>query len=493
MYNASGVVRILIALGGIAGALWLSMSILQDRNLIGSTFKYLMIFGFLMGVVFPRIGMGMFIFECFYLDFFKRLLTLSGNFSGLDLYFVLGVAPLTLLGVCVHLMLGWLAGARNFSWADWIRLVIAAALCAVIFLAAWTTGGGRSLGEAVNGAAYASLLWVIPLLHPDRESLLKYIRLFLLAGIPMALYGIIQAFYGFSEVEIRYIQTGATILSKTYYAMGEEALRAFGTLNHHSTFGAVTGVLFLLALLYVQAEKRRGLPVVIFWLMIALVFLTANVVSENRSTYLIPVAGIIGMVLFRHPLTTAVLYVAGFSGLLGLVLRYEWFANNLVSWNQTFLGSYFGQHFGTLGTFIDRLRSFATLHNPDAWTPFGLKRVGSMTFEGGLFAHDAFTLALLTVGYVPLAGILLILLGFVVYIHRRINRITDRDLKSQLCTLMAAFVALLGAGVLYGQLLQVFPTNVFMWLLVSSFIVFIRKLPLPGPEANHSGKDALTT
>ncbi|MCE2692892.1 MAG: hypothetical protein LW645_01280 [Verrucomicrobiaceae bacterium] len=93
--GATAVIAMLM-LGGLYAV---ASVLLTEGNTIGQMSMYLMVGGFLLSLMAPRLGFYIWIIFCGYNDLLKRLLVVGGRVTQEDLKFVLGITPAMFAGV----------------------------------------------------------------------------------------------------------------------------------------------------------------------------------------------------------------------------------------------------------------------------------------------------------------------------------------------------------------------------------------------------------
>ena len=86
-------------------------------NLVGNTALYLSIFCFVLGVLVPKGSSYIILILAGYSDLFKRFLVLDTSISQLDLVYVLAMAPVTLAGIVISLLISGIL-RQTLSKAD---------------------------------------------------------------------------------------------------------------------------------------------------------------------------------------------------------------------------------------------------------------------------------------------------------------------------------------------------------------------------------------
>jgi hypothetical protein len=447
-------------------------------NQLGNTFFLLILFGGAMGLLAPRAGLLVFVVLQFYVDFLKRLLILGDALSNQDVMISLGMGPAIIVMACVNSMLQCITGKIPFFNK---RDIIYFTGCVGVSLAGLFLGEGSSgsgsfaaiaqslLGSSMLGmTAYAA--YIIIQDRTDQHTVLKFI---VLGAVPMAFYTFYQHFVGISGWEEKYIRTGLSRILYGFYTLdGIDNMRPFSTLNTHTSLGAVSAVMFLIAaLVMTRAKNFFGVPRSYRWfyLTMALVFLGSCYLSKNRTTYALPIFGILLVFLFSGGLRTLLFYFSSFAFFVWIVINSEWLNNSILEWSTQFEKTAFGQAFGTLGTYQARLAGFMELADPDNWKPFGLD-------ENSLpQAHDMITETLLKVGYVPLFAVLLTGLTLVSWWHRRCLRVHQPDDRRFMIALTAIIVSLGICSLAYGNLLFVAPVNSLLGVMIGLGMATLRR------------------
>lgn len=460
-------------------AMFLAIDIMASGgNALAKAYSYVLVASALFGLLFPRPAVIYLIFLSGYLDTFKRLMILDSGVTLRDLYYVLGVAPATMFGILLSVLNSALQGHIPLARGQgrWIFIVLGLQIFIAALSLVAVGRSGRALGDAVNMAAYISLMIVIPLLFRSKLLLAKFIKTVLLIFIPSAIYTIYQSFAGYSNLEIAYLKSGMTIEIKQLY---EVTIRPFGTMNSTMSASVIFGMLGALALVgpwgrtFHEEEKGQtksyylslGFPRIVLFLLYA----TACYVTLGRTGWVTGVLGCILGVVFRHKFLTIITYIASSVAGLTLILGASWIlSSGLLSEINTFLLRYSSSDVMdrqlTVNTFSDRLISFANLtHNRELWTPFGWKIAGIPESRKPLI-HDAITDLLVKFGYVPWGILIIGAITGVIYMHKVVLRQTSQEARV-LAASCAAAVFILGLGCLssWSQLF-VFPVNVYVWL-----------------------------
>jgi hypothetical protein len=103
--NGNAINSIIATFALLVAALWVAFDIFTSGgNAVARSYMYLMGAGGVYGLLNPRRAFYALLFLTAYLDYFKRLMIFDSALSRMDLYFVLGIAPCTLVGIAVSVL-----------------------------------------------------------------------------------------------------------------------------------------------------------------------------------------------------------------------------------------------------------------------------------------------------------------------------------------------------------------------------------------------------
>ncbi|MDB6118409.1 MAG: hypothetical protein JWO08_2190, partial [Verrucomicrobiaceae bacterium] len=307
--NASPL-TIVAVIGALFAAVYISSSILLSQgNQLAGLFYYIMLASGAVGLIAPRLSFSLLIIQCGYLDLLKRLMVFAGKITRDELFSVLGIAPVTLVGISLGLLLRVVFGKTVADAGDVKRFIIALVLNVGLAAVVFHQGGGvgGTLREVANGSAYALLLFIVPLLFRTPEEVGKCARFIIAVFVPVALYAIYQQLFGFQTFEIDYLKTNLSIEIKQLEA---DRVRAFGTLNSPTSISVVASSMAAMALglAYVAKRSRKlgmSMPLALLILAIGVGAWLASTVRVGLL--LVPVA-MAGTFLFLRPSTTKWFY-----------------------------------------------------------------------------------------------------------------------------------------------------------------------------------------
>lgn len=456
-------------IGGMIVALYVAASILMDEgNQLAGLFFYLLLGSGLLGVVAPRLSFFLFIFQSAYLDLFKRLMIIAGNVSFTDLFWVLGIAPVTVVGIATGLIIRMFFGKANTDPSDSRRLMIAVLMNVGLAALSYFKGGGigGTVREVANGSSYMLLLFIVPLLFSTPDAVARCTRFIIFVYVPVAIYGVYQQFFGFQDFEIDYLKTGLSIEAKLLEA---DRVRAFSTLNSATSLAVVTSSLAALTIslsMVGRRTQRRLIPAPVATGLVVL-FVAAWMASTVRVGILLLPVALAGTFLFRNAGQTRAFYATLITAFVLLVATSGFLYNNIEIWTRQILditdtNSYAG-YMLNMNTYKERLHGFMNvLANPDAYTLFGMKDYDQQ--DSTYTSHDPLSAALLSYGVVPvvigIAAGALALWRF----HRVIFVMRDPVLQFFAASFLANAAGNIAVSMVNGSLLGTFPVNVFFWI-----------------------------
>ncbi len=475
--NQTSPLTLFAMIGGLLLAVYVSSSILLSQgNQLAGLFYWVTVACGLLGLIVPRASFSLLIIQCAYLDLFKRLMVIGGKITFDELFYVLGIAPVTVVGISCGLLLRVIFGKTVADAGDIKRFLIAvmlnAALGAVIFYKGGGIGG--TLREVANGSCYTLLLFVVPLLFRTPEEVSKCAKFILIVFAPVAIYTIYQQIFGFQGFEIDYLKTNLSIEVKQLEA---DRVRAFGTLNSPTSISVVAASMAAISLgLAVVGRKNRKLgismPVAI---LVTLLGVGAWAASTVRVGLLLLPVALAGTFLFLKPSSTRWLYGTLLTGFAILVASSTYLYRNIEQWTSQLMeltgGSIFMEQMINMNSYKDRLSGFSNvLMNPAAWTMFGLPGGGEAE---GIIAHDPLSNALLAYGAVPVS--IVVILGAIGMwrVHRVVFDMRDKTLQLLAAAFLANAAGNVAVTIVNGNLLGTFPVNVFFWVCLA-FAIALR-------------------
>ena len=447
----------------------------NNGNPVGQFAKYAMFGLGAFAIIDPRRGFYTLLLLTAYLDGAKRFLILGDRTSYLDLYWVLGIAPAVMLGLCVGVTLSLITGKRPWR-KEYLWLYVASFLGFGVLggAALLSSGGGVSqdgIAGVVNAGAYVPMLFVVPILFPTGRELKKMLWTAMLIFVPPGLYMIWQGIFGLSDLEYDYLLSGLTQESRILYE--QEVLRPFSTLNGASTASVIFSVFAVMALVLsgqrIQINRSRRF----FGVLISLLFLVGAWFTVSRTGWACGVAAAMAAVLYRTRTTTFGLYASGVALALGLILASDYLLETkaMGKLQSEMSGDTRGdartERAITMGTMDGRFESFSFLkNNKDIWTPFGVAAAGKQDPREYFRIHDAITDYLVRIGYIPLGLLMIIITVSLFVIHRRLLRLQDDQVRALAILAMACAFGIGSGALVSPSQLRVYPMNVYFFCFI---------------------------
>ena len=486
----------MMVMGAMLTALYVAASVmLAPGNALASFFFYALIASGLLGLVSPRLSFGLFLLQCAYLDLLKRLMVFDGNVAFGDLFWVLGIAPVSVVGIAAGLLLRMVFGAIQVNSGDFTRLMISAGFFVATAALSFFSGGGigGTMQTVANGASYTLMIFILPIFFRDAESATRLWRMIFWIFIPVAIYAIFQQVYGFQPFEIEYLRSGLSIEIKQLEA---NRVRAFSTLNSPTSLSIIAATLAAVSLAmgirFLHPQSKAGLNPILGFFLFAL-FLGAWAASTVRvGILLIPIALVGALVFQRRGFTTL------FYGILGitfvtLVTSSRWLLARVENWTrfliETFGQNRFFEEMLNLNSYRDRLLGFANvLGNPSAYTLFGMGEAA--TEAGDFYNHDPISASLLRFGLVPLVFGLVITAVAAGRMHRSVFTIRNHECLFVASTSLAVAIGSVFVSLVGGNLLMTFPVNAILWI---EFGIVIAMVQVDRRLQNEAAQKAKTT
>jgi len=496
----------IVIIAGAIGGLFVTLSVLlSSGNSLAHLCFYLLVGGGMLGLLAPRVAFFVWIIGCAYSDFLKRLTVVFGEVGRMDLVYVLGITPAMFSAIVVSLTIGGFTGAYQVRMSHWKLLLVGLMLTlATGIICAIETGGSMhmALQGIANGGLYSLMLFVMPVLFPSHEDALRVLRFALWMFLPVALYGIAQQIDGFRPFEIQYLRTGLSIEIKQLFT---NRVRAFSTLNSPTALGTVSALLVVVCWFLSRLPRpaplqhRRWVNRWAALLMIA-AYAGALVASTSRSAPLLIVLGLASGWCFADPGRSRLYYTVLVAGFVGVVALSPWLLGHLEEVNNWMtldadMNTLAGQ-LVSVGTYSDRLFGFANvLRNPAAYSPFGLWDGNIDLLPESLKHHDIVSAMLLRFGVIPLLICIVGLALVLARLHKKLCGIVDPVRQRLMAMSIGLAAGLIFLSALSGNVLGVFPVNVFFWMFAGIAMVCTLTLPAaaPRPEgARHTGVDMIS-
>lgn len=453
-------------------------------NEIGRLAIYLSVACFLSGLFVSRPSMLILLFLAGYSDLFKRFMILGSSLSQFDLVYVLAMAPLTLAGVTLNVILGQIT-RRTATKGDVFRFFLCTAILAAVSASALLSGAGvKSLRVVADYGAFIYLIYVLPVLFPDRESLLRYAKVAVYVFIPVAIYGIWQRVYGLAGFELDYLETGLSIESRQ---LGQIGLRPFSTLNAATSLTIVTAacaMIVCILLKFRELNKLMGVALLVL-------FTTGCIMTFTRGGWVSLATFPFIVIAFRYKASTVFAYFSAIVTVVLVIYFSDWFIANLHNWQNEISGD---QGTSTqamkVTTLYDRFLGFSNLKNPDNWKAFGIEQrtyLHEFRYEDPAFSHDMVSRFIFKWGYVPTS---IVLAGGSVLLWRAHRAILRQPMvERKATTLIVGATVALFVSVAAGSYIFQFPANIFLWIITCLSLSCFKDQTVLDSESESEGAD----
>lgn len=476
----SGFSRIIVSFAIMIVALWITMDVFASgSNALGKFYFYSMVAGFFVGLCAPKKGFYMLLFLTGYLDYFKRLMILDVGMRQFDLYYVLGIAPATLAGISMALIYQYVTGVMEHRKGVGRILVCAVGLMGLTAFAS-SGGGFRALGDMVNAVAYLSLLFVMPMLFPTPQELRQIMKVSIFIFIPSVAYYLYQTYYDFTWWEYKYMIMGYTIEVRQ---LGERVHRVFGTMNGAGAAVVVYSMHVALLLFggfwkYRDDSGRTKDASIIPRVVLAFFFAWAAYRTFSRAGWIQGVVAAACFMAFRSRLLTRAAYITLFLAIAIVVASSGYLIKHKIlnDWSEDIAGENGTNEMRqatNLSTMNARLEGFSYLvTDSDLWTPFGVTFAGTTVDRvlGNRSMHDAFSGALLKVGFVPLTIVGILAFYFMRSLHRFIFRQPDGLTATLAASSLGCAVGIFIGVTHNGSALTNYPVNFYLYFYLGTVL-----------------------
>lgn len=472
--NSRGIAGIVIVVVGLLIALYIIVSVLSGfGNVIGATYKYFLPTAFVLGAVAPKASMYLLILCGGYIDFFKKLMGIEESLFFTDVFFILGVPPVLLLGMCCGVGAAVAQGKVSLDRRLLTLLALSVTVVGVTSVAALIRTGANlgTLKELANSAAYFGLIFALPALFPRTEDVFRLLRFFVYAMIPAAFHGLYHSQFGLLDFEETYMLSGLS-MNTDYIFSGE------GIFGPFASQGALSGTLTIAATVCAFAflapkELLRRVKFPPRWAatMLMILFLAAAILSLKRFPVAVFPFTIIGYFLIRSKFGTVLAYAGLMFSAITLVAMSEHIAARLPVWQQTVdqvvkRDSYDpSAKMFRIRTLNTRMEDFAILKNPENWQPFGAYWFKNA--DDAMEVHSLVVKTLLRYGWVPLLFGSLILIPVAGFLHWRLVQ-KPRDLQQRVFIYMTSLaVSIFLTAALGAAFIGAFPIPLFFGMAIA--------------------------
>jgi|GEM_PF-3283730 len=496
--NSNKIIQASIFMVALILAITLSVTVFTSgSNNLGSAFFYIITpLACMIAIASPRTGFWILVFCGGYLDLVKRLMILERNISYQHIASILALGPAVVAGITANLFFNLIT--KRVQWQPWQTRVLTICLVWAV-LGTFISGGYKSglqgLGDVINFIVYPFLLLSIPQLFNTAESVRSAIIKITVIYTPVCLYALWQVQNGLAAFEIDYLRSGFSVVSQT---LEERQLRVFSTMGGPSQLAMVCAAIAVILVSPVSLRGKFGFQYLFnpFKLAIAALFVAAIANTYVRAAWLVVIVTLVIFMATRYKISTFLLYFGGIATVIALyvsspyLLKYDIMRELTEQSMDTSMGYASDEEFQAknLTTFNARLHGMSEMMtNPDLWEPFGLSLAGRENVATGLLIHDFITRTLVSIGYVPLAFIIvscLISSFLILRFNSRLIATPEVNLFRLMVSIAVGYLAVMPIG---EKNLFTFPTNMmhvaYMSFALGLYITNIKhqKVKLPNP------------
>ncbi len=456
---------------GLIIAIFLGIYLPTNRS--GSFAAFVKVVGVccvVLAVVNPRLGLNILVVQGAYFDLLKRLAVYFGSASFLTVVEILVIPMLTLAACATGGVVRTFLQKGHLERREFLLLVLVAIVGGVFFLRqAGMYGVMKGAQLTYGGVGFMLVLPLFFILMRDVEDVMNFLRFTFWALLPVALYGLRQAFFGFTDFEVYYAKTGFTVTAGEVFAV---VPRPFSTLSSTSAMSVMGGCV-LFGYWHVLNHRRRRL----LYFLASFIFFIAMLSSLARSTIVMFPVMILAYHFFKTPFRTFCLYSAVVGVFVVLVFSSKTLLRNIDAINEWMpSSSVYSQRAFNVSTFSDRLIGLSQLTNPKRWTLFGVssaerrKSVEHERYGSKYYAHDGINGILLGYGVLGMVVVFGGGAGMLFAAHRRYFRYRGSlpEYESLVRLGLAYCVPFIALNMGSGQIMHVSPVNIFFWSMAAA-------------------------
>lgn len=465
---------------------------------IGALAKYVAVGSLFVGIIYRKPAFYLLVVYAAISDLLKRLLVVEGEFSQLDITYILMMSPLLMLGIFLGVSVDIIA-KRALTRELKIALIVGTLLGGYNMASASIGGDSSILGLlqiGANSVSYYYLPFCALYVFKGQRDYIDLIKFATFIFVPVALFAMWQAIVGYSEFEIAYLLSGFTSIGNLNDI---HATRPFSTVSSPGACAYTCGTLAMVCFFFANHKNRLSLDgSLIPWrqtsisILFFLILLGGMFVTKNRTQMLVTLAIIPYFYLLSSYKKTIIAYASVFCFAAFLILTsgyildnnlIESYQNNIVP-TLTKITGLDGRYF-TLATMNIRFEGWdAVMSNPEFWKPFGnsqlIEEASTMSMMeargAGIRTHDVISGSLLKFGYVPILIVAPVAIFILLKMHKFIARIPSDSFESK-----AIRIGLLGLfagymGTLAGGALGAFPNPVIQNLLFTLVLMSLLRV-----------------
>lgn len=401
-------------------------------------------------------------------DYLKKVAVYYGVASPHVLYEVMGVGYGTMLAAAVG-SIGTMLMNGRFPWLPLVVYTVGALISGLVFIVALETESFVAAGYTGAAVGLPAVMAALILLYfsDNYRKLSSLINFQFAFATVWAVIALKQVYFGFSEIEWFYANTGLSKVASSHMLLAELAgrdPRPFGLGSGVASFNAIACYalygLWKGLSAFRDGDVKNRLPIRILFLIGGSIITLAVFESRMKSSIVTLVVSLIVYFVYKNNKLTLLAYTSAIASFVFVVIKSQWLLANLWKANQFVVG-HFGDEYSIL-TFSGRLISLETLKNPQYYTTFG--------YGEYVHTHDFLSMVLIKSGVIGLSVVVLGAIFTLFLLHRNTSRIdsTLKPLYVVILTMLIPFSALLALGGSGG--FHVTPNNFRAWTLIGCSI-----------------------
>lgn len=474
--------RIILLITGLLAAIFVVYeSLTSTSSSIGKLYLYIAIVLAVCSLVRPRVALYLCIPTSCYIDFFKRLMILSGIPTERELVY-LQIMPMVLVIGCAASVFASMVYARSFP-RDSVYALISSLILSVILVASGGSTGGflRQAGQALNMGVYSLLLFCVPVLLKTTEERIKYLNYCFLCFIPVALYMIKHYYYGLFDFEYDYLMTGLSQEVRIFTDDGH-ARRYFSTMNSSATVSTMLSVISLMAFALNGLDgKSKSFITKVGKIAALLLFAFSASLTLARTGWVCGLVALIAYIFMGNRSRLFIGYAFFITLFIVLIFSADYILKHkmLDTW-QNFLANQFlgntssanAERAIVLGTMYDRLSGWRYLATqPEAFPLLGEAFGGKVTIhavDGYRLYHDLIVNYLAKLGWLIMIAISGLGIYLLIKLHSFQFSLNKKNSEFRLTRYsLASLLGILAGGMANGAQLFNYPQNFYFWLWLS--------------------------
>lgn len=426
----------------------------------------------LVSLAYPKMGLGILSFMCFYGDYYKKLAVYHGIVSMQTVIEVLALNMAVLGAILTGTLFKMIRSGR------WPSKPIILIFCFSVLATCIQMAGSGPLTTrvqgAVNGGLYLAIAAVIGYFYPTRDSSLRLGQLQFILGIPWLLAAAWQFFYGFSEVDEYYARTFLSPVFSTHFFM--ENPRVFGLAGSVPAFGAISFCCVFGIWHFFRTHKHR-----LFYLCGSILYIVVLFLSAQRTAILMVPIIIVVYHLFKTRNGTRLFYIATVSSILILIASSNFLLSKISMIEDDLIAITgdvgFTARVVRVGTYTDRIKGWTRLTKLSSYTLLGTGRPDEpLTFQDEDYSHDAINSILINYGVIGLLVTIAGIAWILAVMHKAVLRTKDIRDRETMAFSIAVITVILTLGTMGGSNFHTVPMNLLFATFLGHAVAVINRI-----------------